>query len=275
MSLRLTAAVAVVVIAIALVAAYIAAQRVSVGSVPAGSSIAAYQSMVLANYNAWGNTPFNCHTVTGSSCATDLDSNRAVLLKWRDDLDSFRTPNQFAVIDAQMRKHLDATLQKFGAAAAAVNSHDQNQFDSAVFYGYIDVAWLHHAAQGIAGSHAATSSQYTALVQAERTNLMSGCSNCRQDITLADCTTIGDPLCPHDVTTASDFIGTLQADFVETAAPAEFSDQNSTLQIDLAQADNALMAAGNALLQNDSASLKSARAAYLDAVVAVSADLQS
>jgi len=58
-------------------------------------------------------------------------------------------------------------------------------------------------------------------------------------------------------------------------APAEFSDRNSTLQSDLAQADNALMAAGNALLQNDSVALKSARAAYLDAMTAVSADLQS
>jgi hypothetical protein len=276
-SLRLTAAVAVVMIAIALVAAYIAAQRPTTGGLPAGSSgdVAAYQSMVLANYNAWVDTPFNCNTVTYSSCATNMASNRAVLLKWRGELDSFRTPNQFAVIDAQMRKHLDAMLQKFGVAAAAVNSHDQSQFDNAVFYGAIDVTWLHHAAQGIASSQVATSSQYTALVQAERELLMSDCSNCQQDGALADCATFGDPLCPHDVTTASDFLGSMQADFVETAAPAEFSDQNSTLQIDLAQADNALMAAGNALLRNDSAALRSARAAYLDAMIAVSDDLQS
>ncbi len=241
MSVRLTAAVAVVVIAIALVAAYIAAQRPSVGSVPAGYSVAAYQSMIQANYNAWGNTAFNCHNVTYSSCVTDLAGNQAVLLKWRSELDSFRTPNQFAVIDAQMRKHLDAMLQKFGVEATAVNSHNQNLFDSALFYGRIDVTWLDH----------------------------------ESDATLADCATIGDPLCPHDVTTDSDFLGTMQADFVKTAAPAEFRDRSSTLQIDLARADNALMAAGNALLRNDSVELKAARAAYLDAMTAVSADLQS
>ena len=275
MSLRLTAAVAVVLVAIALVAAYIAAQRPSVGSVPAGYSVAAYQSMVQTNYGAWLSAPFNCHTVADSSCATDLAGNQAVLLKWRSELDSFRTPNQFAVIDAQMRKHLDAMLQKFGVEATAVNSHNQNLFDSALFYGRIDVTWLEHAAQGIASSYVANSSQYVALVQAERANLMSGCSSCQSDATLADCATIGDPLCPHDVTTDSDFLGTMQADFVKTAAPAEFRDRSSTLQIDLARADNALMAAGNALLQNDSVELKAARASYLDAMTAVSADLQS
>ena len=276
MSLRLTAALAVVVIAIALVAAYIAAQRPTVGGVPAGYSVAAYQSMVQANYSAWGSTPFNCHAVTDSPCATDLASNQAVLLKWRNELDSFRTPNQFAVIDAQMRKHLDAMFRKLGIAATAVNSNNQNLFDSALFYGRLDVTWLDHAVQGIASSHMATSSQYVALVQAERVTLgINGCSSCQQDATLADCGTTGDPLCPHDVTTDSDFLGTMQADFVKTAAPAEFSDQSSTLQIDLAQADNALMAAGNALFQNDSVALKSARAAYLDAMTAVSGDLQS
>jgi len=264
-----------VVIAIALIAAYIAAQRPSVGSVPAGNSVAAYQSMVQANYDAWRSTAFNCRAVTDSSCATDLAGNQAVLLKWRSELDSFRTPNQFAVIDGQLRRHLDAMFQKLGVAATAVNTHNQNLFDNALFYGRLDVTWLDHAAQGIASSHVATSSQYVALVQAERANLVNGCSSCQQDATLADCATIGDPICPHDVTTDSDFLGTMQADFVKTAAPAEFSDQNTTLQADLAQADNALMTAGNALLQNDSVALKTARAAYLDAMTAVSADLQS
>jgi hypothetical protein len=274
MSLRLTAAVAVVVLAIALIAAYLAAQRPTVGGVPASNSVAAYQSMVQANYDTWGSTPFNCHTVTDSSCATDLASNQAVLLKWRRELDSFRTPNQFAVIDAQIRKHVDAMFQKLSAAATAVNSHNQNLFDNAQFYGRIDFTWLDHAVQAIAGSHGATSSQYIALVQAERAILV-GCSSCQQDRTLGDCVTSGDPICPHDVTTDSDFLGTIQAEFVKTAAPAEFSGQNSTLQTDLAQADNALMAAVNALLQNDSVALKSARAAYLDAMTAVSGDLQS
>ena len=274
MSLRLTAAVAVVVIAIALVAAYIAAQRPSVGSVPASDSVAAYQSMVQANYDAWRSAPFTCNAVPALSCATDLATNQAVLLKWRSELDSFRAPKQFAVIDAQLRKHLDTMFQKLGVAATAVKSHDQSQFDNAMFYGRIDVTWLNYAAQAIASSHMATSSEYIALVHAERATLI-GCSSCQQDLTLADCTTIGDPICPHDVTTDSDFLGTIQADFVKTAAPAEFSDQSSTLQSDLAQADNALMAAGKALLLNDAVALKSARAAYLDALTAVSADLQS
>jgi hypothetical protein len=277
MSLRLTAAVAVVVIAIALVAAYIAAQRPTVGGLPAGSSgsVAAYQSMVQANYTAWGGTPFNCHTVTDSSCGTDLASHRAVLLKWRGQLDSFRTPNRFTVIDVQMRRHLDSMVQKFGVMATAVNSQNQNLFDNAMFYGAIDVTWLDHAAQGIARSHVATSSQYTALVQAYGPTLAGGCSNCQQDATLGDCVTIGDPLCPHDVTTDSDWLSTMQADFVETAAPAELIDQSMTLQVDLAHADDALMAAGNALIQNDSMALKSARAAYLDAMMMASDDLQS
>jgi hypothetical protein len=277
MSLRLAAVVAAVVIVVALVAAYLAAQRPTTGGVPAGSSggVAAYRSMVQANYDAWKSAPFNCHAVTDPSCATDLASNRAVLLKWRSELSSFGTPNQFALIDAQMRKHLDGVLQKFGVAATAMNSHNESVFASAVFYGAIDATWLDHAAQGIARSHVATSSQYTALVYAYAEALANGCASCQQDATLGDCATIDNPLCPHDVTTASDFVGTIQADFAETLAPAEFSDPNSTLQLDLAQADDALIVMSNALLQGDRAALKAGRAAYLDALVAVKADLQS
>jgi hypothetical protein len=279
MSLRLTAAVAVVVIAIALVAAYIAAQRTTVGGVPAGSSgdVAGYQSLVQRDYNAWVSAPFHCHSVTDSACVTDVANNQAIVLKWRSDLSSFRTPNQFAVIDAQMRKHLDAALKKFADEATAVNNTDQSLLDSAVFYGAIDVTWLAHAARGIAGSHVATASQYLALVNAYRPSPASICATlgCQQDTILGDCLAISDPLCPHDVTTDSDYISTMQADFVGTVAPTELSDQSLTLQMDLAQADSALMAASNALLQNDSGGLKSARGAYLDAMTAVASDLQS
>src|SRR5205085_2542320 len=170
MSLRLTAAVAVVVIAIVLVAAYIAGQRPSVTSVPAssGASVAAYQAMIRTNHDAWVTTPFNCHTVTDSSCAADVAANRAVIVKWRNDLGSFRTPNQFGVIDAQIRKHLDALLPKFDVAADAVSNHNQALLDEALSYGNLETTWLDHAAQGISRSHQATSSQYTSLVQAWR-----------------------------------------------------------------------------------------------------------
>ncbi|HET7466233.1 MAG TPA: hypothetical protein VFL29_06185 [Candidatus Dormibacteraeota bacterium] len=278
MGLRLAAVVTVAVIAIALVAAYLAGQRLLVGGVPAGSSssIAAYQALVVADHGAWTAATSNCQTLQAQACVAELAPDRAILAKWRNDVGSSPTPQRFAVINAQMKRHLDDLIQMFDTAIAAEGTGNQALYDKVAYYATLDSAWLGHAVQGISRSHLSTASQYTALVQAHHADFVSICSSfCPQDAAVADCAAIDDPLCPHDIITESDFIGVIQADFVETASPAEFSDQNSALQIDLAQADNALVAMSNALLHSDAAGLKAARASYADALVAVEADLQS
>lgn len=278
MGFRVVAAAAVAVIAIALVAAYLAGQRPTNGLAPAGSadSVAAYQSMVQANYDPWVQQPFNCHAVTDPSCSTDLAANVVIVAKWRADLASFRTPGQFAIIDAQLQKHLADVAQGFGVIGTAIGTRNQALLDKAMRYAPIEVTWLDHAVQGITQSQPATASEYSALIQAENANFMGSCSSfCQQDASLGDCLAIDDALCLHDITSASGFLGTLQADVVKTMAPSQLKDQSTTLQLDLAQADDALVAMNDALLHDDAASLKAARASYLDALVAVESDLQS
>lgn len=278
MGLRLAAVLIVVVIAIALVAAYLDGQRILVGGVPAGSSgsIAAYQALVVADHTAWTEATSNCQTLLAQACLSELAPDRAILAKWRSDVASGPVPPRFAVINTQMKRHLDDLIQMFDTAIAAEGAGNQALYDKVAYYASLDSNWLAHATLGITRSHLGTAGQYTTLVQAHHADFVSFCSSfCPQDAAVADCATIDDSLCPHDIITEADFVGVMQADFAETAAPAEFSDQNSALQLDLAQADNGLVGMSNALLHNDAAGLQAARASYADALVAVEADLQS
>ena len=278
MTIRLTAAFAAVILAISLVAAYLAGQHALIGYAPAGSgpSVAAYQSVVEADHAAWTNATADCQSLQAQACLPQLASDRALLVRWRADLDTTRTPNRFAVVGAQMKRHLDDLIQMFDTAISAAATGNQTLYDKVALYATLDSTWLDHAAQGISRSHLGTASQYSALVQAELGNFAGTCSNfCQQDAALGDCAAIDDPLCAHDLITNASALGLIQADFVETVAPDEFRSQNTALQLDLAQADNALMAMNNALLKADAAALRTARGAYMDALVAVEADLQS
>src|SRR5262245_41328886 len=278
MSTRLIAAVAAVVIVIALVAAYIAAQRSTVGGVPAGGgSVAAYQSMVRADSEIFSSLPRRCQTVTDAHCAADVASNRSALQAWLGDMDAFRTPAPFAVVDAQMRRHIRNLLDKLTAADSAVRNGDADLLREAIAFTNNDITWLRNALTGITASQPVTASQYVELLRAERANLGGDCSVCGdlEALTGNPCASPQDDLCRNNVAAAIDQISLVQADLAQFIAPESMAYQSSTLQRDLAQADDALMQMDLALFHGDAAGLRSGRAAFSDAMIAVMSDLQS
>lgn len=271
MGLRLVAAVAAVVIAIALLAGYLAGHSGLVGGVPAGSggSVASYQSLMKANNDAWHNAPFNCVQVTDASCVHDMAVNRAVLVKWRSDLGSINTPAQFVVIDAQIKRHLDSLIRVADIVINAINTRNQAVFDAGNQYATAVTGWLQQVTNGISATHPVTTSQYTGVLHTTYSYFFGS------QTYATVCSSLQDALCQHDLNASMEGVGQMQADAAENQAPAAMAAKDLNLQKDLAQADDALMQMGEALVNNDSAALQHASTAYSDAIVAVSSDLQS
>jgi hypothetical protein len=279
MSLRLTAAVAVVVIAIALVAAYMAGRQALVGESPAGSgtNVAAYQSMVRSDDDALDAVPFQCGSMTEPGCPADLAQHLSALHRWQTDLAAFATPTQFKLIDTQIRAHMTEMTYMLEAHTAAMQAGDAIKFNNATNYANDDLTWLDRAARAIYSAGPASPANYASLIQADYQILIRDCSSC-QDLATpggSSCASPHDTLCPHDLSSAIDNVGMVQADVVQNTAPTELAERNATLQKDLAQADDALIAMEKAQLNGDTAALKSGRSAYADAMVAIATDLQS
>ena len=272
MGLRLAAAAAAVVIAIALVAAYLAAQHPTTGGIPAGSGgdVAAYQQLITADNDAWHNQPFRCVQVTDATCAHDLAANGAILAKWRSDLGSIQTPSQFAVIDAQIKRHLDSLIRVGGVMGTAVNTRNQALFDAGNSYAAAATGWLQAVSTAISATRVVTASQYTNLLDTEYATQFGS-----QSTPFTTCASLEDALCGNDLAAATQGIGQMQADVVRFEAPDALAARDLNLQKDLAQADDALMQMGEALVNNDAAALRLSSGAFNDALVAISSDLQS
>ena len=279
MGLRLAAVVAVAVIAIAIVGAYLAGHKALLGYEAAGSSqnVAAYQSLVKADHDTFWNQPIHCQPITDPRCKSDGAANMTEVLKWQSDLRSFETPPQFAIIDAQMRLHLQNLTVYMTAGQAALNAGDEATLAHASSFGGNDLTWLDRITNAITTTRVATAAQYTSLLKTEY-ELGFSCSPPSCDLTAQFaqfCPAMDSPLCTHDIANAFQGIGLVQQDVVMNRAPNELSVRDATLQHDLAQADDALLQMEMAQYRIDAKSLMSARAAFLGATVAISTDLQS
>ena len=273
MTLRLAAVAAVAVIAIALVAAYVAGLHNLTSGIPAGSggSPAAYQAIVAADSDAFMKAPFSCPTVSGPSCSSDVAANRTALQKWLDDLKGFSTPPRFAVVDAQMRIHLNDLIQKMDDSEAALTARDQTKFDSALHYIQGEIDWLDLVGNGIVGSRSATATEYTDLLKTEN-DILFGASSGPDAMS---CASVDDALCTTQVSSSMHGVGLIFGDLARNIPPSSLADKASTLGQDLAQVDDAYLTMYNALYKRDLAGLKTGEAAARDAWIAVASDLQS
>ncbi len=277
MGLRIAAAVAVVLIAVALVAGYVALHHAQTTYVPGGSSprsIADYKALMDADRIAMSQTSFSCGSLADPACPQDIAAVISVSLKWDADLAAFQTPAQFAVVDAQLRQHLALNRFELNKALTARSAGDATLFRDAVNYASAASNYVSHVAGAIVGSRSATAAQYKALAAADRQNLDS-CSSC-QNLVLKSgfsCASIQDAGCEPGVYDADGQNETIQADFVTNAAPTSLTDQDARLQSDLTNADAALLNMEAALVARDQTGLAAGRAAYAVAVTAIRADL--
>jgi len=140
------AAVTAVVIAIALIAGFLAVRQYwSVGNVPASHDlrVKAYRSMIQSGYQDMAaSTSNHCNTIDDTGCEAAVRPVVAALQKWVDHMDSFQTPPQYAVLDMQLRRHLNEVIVELNAAVAFQKSNDEKNFKLAIDAAVYERGWI-------------------------------------------------------------------------------------------------------------------------------------
>ncbi len=274
-SLRLTAAFAALVILIALAAAYLAAQHLPVGAVPA-ASVAAYQEMIDQNHSALINAASGyCDSVASPTCARDLQALMSADRQFQHALAGARTPQPFVLIDAQLRRHLKGLDVQFTQALAAVNAQNQAQFDEATGdTAYYHEYWIDLVTGAIVNAAPTTSSHYIALTGAVG-DILGGCIACGALIGLAPnaCFDEQAALCFSYLRDAASNVTEEQAALVQGLAPSSFVGAGLNVQRDLAVADTAIGQMFDARTAGDQSAFNSARATFQSAMSVAQTDI--
>ena len=142
------AAVTAVVIAIALIAGFLAVRQYwPVGTVPAvqDQRVTAYRTMIQSEYQEMdASTSNHCNTIDDTGCEVAVRPVVAALQKWVDHMDSFQTPPQYAVLDLQLRRHLKELIVELNAAVAFQKSNDEKNFKLAMDAALYERGWINH-----------------------------------------------------------------------------------------------------------------------------------
>jgi hypothetical protein len=277
MGFRLATGLAVIALAVAIFAAFLAAHNATTGAVPAGSgrAIAAYQNLVNVddqNANATWSAP--CDTTTHTGCQGDATRAIVALQHWLDDLNRSEPPARFAVVDAQLRLHLSGSIAALNALLAASHANDANGINRAYLVGLASRTWTDAVVPSIVSSKQVDAVAYVSSVRAQG-NLMVSCINCQVLFgpTQLDCSQNQAPTCQDLLDGASAAVSGFQSTLVAAAAPASLSAVDTRLQQDLAQADSALLAMSTALSRGDQAGFSAGRLTLQSAFSAVSRDV--
>ena len=276
MGFRIAAGLAVIALAAAIAAAFIAAHNATTGSVPAGSgqTIQAYQRLVgVDDINANDTWSAPCDTSTHTGCKDDATRALVALQQWLDDLNRSEPPARFLVVDAQLRSHITASISGLNALLAANRANDPNGMDRAYELAAAGRFWTDAVIPSIVSSQQVNSVLYTTSVRAQ-SNALASCTNCQILVAQGqiDCLQLQATICPELDETASQ-IARFQSTLAELAAPSSLSVRDARLQQDLAQADSALIAMRAALSTGNQAGFDAGRNTVRTALAAVSQDV--
>jgi hypothetical protein len=190
------------------------------------------------------------------------------------DLNGSEPPARFAVIDAQMRRHVVAAIADLNAVVAAYTAQDQTGLDRANYLLNAQGNWIVTIGHAIAQSHEGSSAAYVESVRTANQNLAL-CTGC-QPLELTgsvDCTEIQAVLCEADVVYAKSDVESVEAALASVGAPSSLAAQGALLQRDLARADSGLLGMSNAQLTDDQAAFEAGRLLLLQALPAIDADI--
>jgi hypothetical protein len=277
MGFRLAAGLAVIALAAAIAAAFIAAHNATTASVPAGSgqTIKAYQDLVGQD-DATANATWSalCDTTTHTGCQGDATRALVALQQWLDDLNRTEPPARFLVVDAQLRLHISRSISALNALLAASQANDPNGMDRAYLLGLAGRLWTDTVVPGIISSKQVNAVAYANSVRDEG-NAMTSCTSCQILFgpTNLDCSQNQTPTCQDLLDATAGPVAGFQFALAASSAPASLSAEDTRLQQDLAQADSALIAMGAALSTGDQAGFNAARAKLRSAFSAVNLDV--
>jgi len=275
--LRLAAVMTVVVLAIGAGAAYLATHRVAERTSPADSdhAIAAYKLMLSDDYDKIPaeNIESVCFGDQFAACEAEANLRIPVVTQIQNDLMQFPPPARFAVAVAQMRRHNALQLSRFNALLAASRVQDAVNMDRAVAAVVSGRPWMDAMITGILSSQQGTVATYLGSVRNQKQNL-DLCAAC-QDLVGPDqisCTGSQAEGCQSLIQGTAAQVGSFQRAVVVTVAPNSLASKDNRLQLDLAIADTALLAMGEALSAGDQAGFNAGRVSLRQAWAAINVD---
>jgi hypothetical protein len=268
------AAMVIVVVAAAAVAAFLDLRFSATRVAPAAMGVTAYQAMVSRDDGELIIASSDDCSTLQSPCPAAKIPDVAALHRWLDDLDRSTPPARFAVIDAQLRRHLASNISDFNTILAAYQARDQTALGRANYAMQIGANWLDAVAAGFRNSHQGTVAAYVASVRAGEQNL-GACTSCQSLGSGAQIVCAGDQAmsCLYEIAYAEAVIAEFEASLVRETATDSVTAADGLLQKDLASADTALLASTGAVLTGDQAGFDASRLLLRKAQVAINADI--
>ena len=274
-AMQLVAAALVVVLAAAAWVTFLELRSTAPRSAPA-LSIVAYQTTLKRDVGVLDTAGdgVSCTTLQ-STCPQPGRPVLKAYQRWLDDLNGSEPPAKFAVIDAQMRKHLAAGIADINAVFAAYAAQNQDGLDRAGAETRRQGDWLTVIADAILYSSQGTAASYADSVLAARRQGLDVCPECQLlgSSGPIDCTGSQEANCEGDVAYAKSAIEDLEAAVMRVAAPGSLAAQDALLQRDLAKADTAVLAMATAQLTGDQGGFSVGRNLFQRALPVVSADI--
>jgi hypothetical protein len=275
MGLRIAAVMTAVVVAIALVAAFIAGHPGLLGSAPAAPdpNLKAYQAMVYSDHDAMNTARFNsgCNSIQDTGCSAGVAAEVTTIRTWIGDLNSFRTPSQFVVFDGQLRAHLNETIAELNTIAVFQKANNVNAFNVASQAEFFEEVWIGAALYAVEGTSPKVAGTYHDAFRLTR-QALDACVNGTPAPADIGCTAIrlgrvctdgvNARNCESDVQLAATQIQNLLIALLQNPAPSSLTTKNAQLMSDLAKADVALLAITDALLNGDAAKMATGANSY-------------
>jgi hypothetical protein len=274
-AVQFAAAMLIVVLAAAALAALLDLRYRATHVAPAGMDVSAYQAMVSRDLDrliSAGNG-VDCVTLQ-STCPAPGKPVSTAYQRLSDDLDASKPPARFAVIDAQLRRHVVAAMADLDGVFAAYAAKDQTALDRANYLLNAQGNAVGTMSRSIVQSSEGSILAYVDSLRTASQNLAL-CTGCQplERTGSVDCTVIQTAVCEADVVYATSDVESVEAALVSVAAPASLAAQDALLQRDLARADSGLLAMAKAQLTDDQAGFSSGRQLLQSALPMVNADL--
>ena len=274
MGFRLSAAMTAVVIAIALIAAFLASHNAAVGNIQArpDPTVKPYQTMMRSDYAAFDqvtNANNHCGTIQDTGCAGAVSNVVPVMQKWINDLTTTPTPSQYAVLNGQLRRHLTQVITDLNAATRFQAANDAGGFNLALNSALFERAWIDPTTFALEGSYRKVAGSYRDAIALVRQSLDT-CVNGRPDPAALGCSQLSStqqlacsgPTCLGYAQNADTDLQMLLIALAQNPAPSSVKAKAAQLQTDLANADTNLVAYSDALLKSDIGNADVARNAF-------------
>ena len=277
--LRLAAVMTLVVLAIAAAAAFIASHRVA-ESIPSDStrSILAYKLAVSDSYGKVSTEAATWTCARGdqfAECEADATRQLAVGQQFLKELNGMKVPTRFAVAHAQMLLHVSTQVARSQMLIDASRAHDVARADQVLadLLGQTGAVWVQTMLSSIETAQQGTTETYLGSVLYERQHL-EGCSECSNLTSQSPyvCTGAQVTGCWNRVNAAEIGVMSFQNALVRLAAPGSLVANDHRLQLDLAEADTALVNMGVALSAGDQGAFDAARSSFRQGLAAAKQD---